>query len=99
MLHAKKLLCNLQAVLATSGEVPQDTPTINGWDFDNGRDLDGIMGAMLHSGIQATSLGRAVNEINRMVRMMHHCYLYMRLLPRPYYQSNKMPFNAQEDMF
>lgn len=59
----------LQAVLAstTSGSIPEGTQAIRGWEFDDGNDLDGIMGAMLHTGIQATALGRAMNEINRMV--------------------------------
>lgn len=56
-----------QAVLGASGRVPDGTPVIKGWDFDNGSDLDGIMAAMYSSGFQATSLGQGVNEINRMV--------------------------------
>lgn len=57
----------LQAVLVPSAEVPT-TATIRGWDFNDGCSLDGIMAAMLRTGCQATSLGQAVDEINRMVR-------------------------------
>jgi len=58
----------LQAVLATPVEkIPVGAQEIRGWDFDQGCSLDGIMGAMLNTGIQATALGRAVNEVNRMV--------------------------------
>ncbi len=57
-----------QAVLGASGRVPDGTPEIRGWDFNSGRDLDGIMGAMFSSGFQATSLGQGINEISRMVR-------------------------------
>ena len=57
----------MQAVLANAGKVPDGAQEIRGWDFDEGSSLDGIMGAMLTSGIQATALGRAINEINRMV--------------------------------
>ncbi len=57
----------MQAVLANAGKVPEGAAEIRGWDFDNGNSLDGIMGAMLTSGIQATALGRAVDEVNRMV--------------------------------
>ena len=57
-----------QAVLGPSGEVPHGTPQIRGWDFDDGNDLDGVLGAMLHSGFQATSLGQGIAEVKRMVR-------------------------------
>lgn len=57
----------LKAVLASAGDVPQGAQEIKGWDFDNGCSLDGIMEAMLSTGIQATALGRAINEVNRMV--------------------------------
>ncbi|KAK9861670.1 hypothetical protein WJX84_004529 [Apatococcus fuscideae] len=56
-----------EAVLTESQAAPPDLPTIQGWDFNRGNDLDGIMGAMLHTGFQATSLGQAVNEVNRML--------------------------------
>lgn len=59
----------LQAVLASTvtGSIPEGSQVIRGWDFDQGNTMDGIMGAMLTTGIQATALGRAMNEINRMV--------------------------------
>ena len=60
----------MQAVLGASGDVPADTPTIRGWDFCHGRDLDRIMGSMIHTGFQATSFGQAIEEVNRMVRHM-----------------------------
>lgn len=56
-----------QAVLVPTETVP-DTPVICGFDFNSGRDLDALMGAMLTSGFQASALGQAVNEVNRMVR-------------------------------
>lgn len=57
-----------QAVLGASGDVPADTPTIRGWDFAHGRDLDSIMDTMIHTGFQATSFGQAIEEVNRLVR-------------------------------
>lgn len=57
-----------QAVLVKSEAMPEDAPTVRGWDFSQGCDLDGIMAAMLTSGFQATALGQAVIEVNRMVR-------------------------------
>ncbi len=56
----------MQAVLIPNNTIP-DTPVIKGYDFAAGSNLDGIMNAMLTSGFQATALGQAVNEINRMV--------------------------------
>eukprot|EP00193_Tetraselmis_chui_P015628 CAMPEP_0177781838 /NCGR_PEP_ID=MMETSP0491_2-20121128/18097_1 /TAXON_ID=63592 /ORGANISM="Tetraselmis chuii, Strain PLY429" /LENGTH=361 /DNA_ID=CAMNT_0019301997 /DNA_START=1 /DNA_END=1086 /DNA_ORIENTATION=+ len=57
-----------QAVLVKSETMPDDAPTVRGWDFSDGADLDGIMAAMLTSGFQATALGQAVNEVNRMIQ-------------------------------
>ena len=58
-----------QAVLASTkkGSVPGEAQVIRGWDFDEGNEMDGILGAMLNTGIQATALGRAFAEVNRMV--------------------------------
>jgi deoxyhypusine synthase len=56
----------MQAVLVPTQTVPS-TPVIRGVDFDHGTDLDAVMGAMLTTGFQATALGQAVNEVNRMV--------------------------------
>lgn len=55
-----------QAVLVPTETVP-DTPIIKGHDFSSGGDLDTIMGAMITSGFQATALGQAIEEVNRMV--------------------------------
>ena len=49
-------------------ETTPDGAVIVGHDFNSGRGLDAIMGAMLTSGFQATALGQAVEEVNRMVR-------------------------------
>jgi deoxyhypusine synthase len=48
-------------------ETTPDGAVIVGHDFNKGRDLDAVMGAMLTSGFQATALGQAVEEVNRMV--------------------------------
>lgn len=47
-----------------------DTPPVKGWDFNKGRDLDGILESFYTTGFQATSFGQAVNEVNRMVGRM-----------------------------
>eukprot|EP00775_Hariotina_reticulata_P005313 gene5313-5548_t len=55
-----------EAVLVPTNTIP-DTPIIKGHDFDKGNDLDSIMSAMITSGFQATALGQAINEVNRML--------------------------------
>ena len=82
--------CLPQAVLAPSIELPQDTPTVQGWNFDNGCDLDSLLGSMLRTGCQASALGQAIVEVERMVTALkaaglvsvpqasatsHQCYL------------------------
>lgn len=56
-----------QAVLQHSASIPEGTVRIRGWDFNNGVDLTGIMNSMLHTGCQASALGQACNEVNRMI--------------------------------
>lgn len=55
-------------MLGASGNVPDGTPVIRGYDFNDGNDLQSIMASMVSSGFQATSLGQGIDEINRMVR-------------------------------
>ncbi len=74
----------LQAVLVPGNTVP-DTPIVHGYDFSHGRDLDGLMAAMLTSGFQATELGQAVEEVNRMVSAeMPDTAIFVCNLPRCY---------------
>ncbi|GAX73928.1 hypothetical protein CEUSTIGMA_g1378.t1 [Chlamydomonas eustigma] len=56
----------MQAVLMPTERMPE-TPVIKGHDFNKGNDLDSIMQSMLTTGFQATAVGQAVNEINRMI--------------------------------
>ncbi len=62
-----ELGCCVQAVLQPSTSMPEGTATIRGWDFNDGVDLTGIMNSMLRTGCQASALGQACNEVNRMV--------------------------------
>lgn len=47
--------------------IPQ-TPVVKGYDFNKGRDLDGIMEAMMTTGFQATAFAQAIAEVNRMIK-------------------------------
>lgn len=55
------------AVLVQSEELPEGTPTVQGYDFNNGIDYHSLFQSYKHSGFQATSFGCAVEEINRMI--------------------------------
>lgn len=57
-----------EAVLVSSSELPADTPIVSGYDWNNGIDYDRLLQSYLNSGFQATNFGKAVEEINKMVR-------------------------------
>lgn len=59
----------VQAVLAPSQVMPENAATVQGWDFDHGCTLDGLLQSFLQTGFQATAFGRAVAEVNRMVSL------------------------------
>lgn len=58
-----------QAVLMPSEDLPSDSVLIRGFEF--GKEactLDALMSSMLSTGLQASALGQAIVEVNRMVR-------------------------------
>ncbi|KAM9843809.1 deoxyhypusine synthase [Aulostomus maculatus] len=55
------------AVLKASCNVPKDLLKIKGYDFNEGIDLQAVLKSYLTSGFQASSLGLAIQEINRMI--------------------------------
>jgi deoxyhypusine synthase len=57
----------LAAVLVTSEELPEGSIAIRGYDFNEGRELDGLLGSFKSTGLQATALGRAIDEVNAML--------------------------------
>ena len=48
--------------------MPDDHPICKGHDFQTSNTIDSIMDSMLHTGFQATNLGKAIQEIQRMRR-------------------------------
>lgn len=60
----------MEAVLKPSCHLPEDMPKIKGYDFNQGADLRGVMKSYLTTGFQATRLGLAIQEINKMVKKM-----------------------------
>ena len=57
----------LEAVLVPSEELPAGSIAIRGYDFNDGRDLDGLLSSFKSTGLQATALGRAIDEVNAML--------------------------------
>mmetsp|Transcript_4237 Transcript_4237/g.17027 ORF Transcript_4237/g.17027 Transcript_4237/m.17027 type:complete len:361 (-) Transcript_4237:57-1139(-) len=53
------------AVLVKSADLSGE-PTVSGYDFNNGVDHDALLASMISTGFQATNLGRAMEEIDRM---------------------------------
>ncbi|KAK5856421.1 hypothetical protein PBY51_008017 [Eleginops maclovinus] len=47
--------------------VPEDTPKIQGYDFNQGVDYHAMMKSYFTTGLQATRVGLAIQEINRMI--------------------------------
>jgi deoxyhypusine synthase len=58
----------LDAVLLKSVEMPAGSKTVRGYDFEGALDLHKMLDSMLTSGYQATEFGRAVDEVNRMLK-------------------------------
>ena len=57
----------LQAVLVKSEELPSGSVQIRGHDFNKGSSIDDMMESFSRTGLQATSLGRAVDVVNSML--------------------------------
>eukprot|EP00959_Pyramimonas_sp_CCMP1952_P135655 2838163-Pyramimonas_sp.AAC.1 len=51
------------AVLVSSEKLPDDTPVVKGYDFNNGLDHGEMLEAMLTSGFQATNFGKSVLQV------------------------------------
>lgn len=57
-----------QAVLAASSKIDDKTPIVGGYDWNKGIDYDSLLGSYITSGFQATNFGKAIQEIEKMVR-------------------------------
>lgn len=65
------------AVLIKSEKLPDVTPVVKGFEWNNGVNYDLLLNSYLHTGFQATNFGKAVDEINKMVvtiYFFHICY-------------------------
>ena len=41
---------------------------VEGYDFNKGLDYEAVFKSYIHTGFQATSLGQAIEEVNRMIK-------------------------------
>lgn len=71
----KALSIAQQNVFKASVDKPTQAAVVRGFDFSGGVDYDGLLSSMIHVGAQATHLGKAIEEVNRM--------LYWRLSDEP----------------
>ena len=56
------------AVLASSELMPPGSSEVKGYDFSNGVDYHELLESYRTTGFQASNFGKAVEEINNMVR-------------------------------
>ncbi|CAG5116704.1 unnamed protein product [Candidula unifasciata] len=56
-----------EAVLVKSDPMPESSEIVRGYDFSEGVDYHKLFESMSRTGFQATSLGQAITEINRMI--------------------------------
>lgn len=59
--------CAKEAVLVKSQKLPQQTPAVSGYNWEDGVNYQKLFDSYLTSGFQATNLGLAVKEIDKML--------------------------------
>ncbi|KAK7478782.1 hypothetical protein BaRGS_00029993 [Batillaria attramentaria] len=57
----------VEAVLVKSQSMPETSETVRGYDFNDGVDYHRLFRSYTRTGFQATSVGKAIEEINRMI--------------------------------
>ncbi|XP_055865778.1 deoxyhypusine synthase-like [Biomphalaria glabrata] len=55
------------AVLVKSEQMPESSEVVRGYDFNEGVNYHKLFSSMSRTGFQATSVGQAITEINRMI--------------------------------
>lgn len=56
-----------EAVLKRSENIPENTPIVKGYDWNQGIDYSKLFESYVNTGFQATNLGLAIREINQML--------------------------------
>ena len=78
------------AVLVESAKLPKDTPIITGYDWNKGRNYEELFKTFIHSGFQATNLGLAIDEVNKMVSFVNY-YPKLNKIKFPFKLTATMP--------
>lgn len=65
------------AVLKKSEALNDKTPTVKGYEWNDGIDYSKLLQSYTNTGFQATNLGLAIEEINKMVRKLKCYFLLM----------------------
>lgn len=60
--------CAKEAILVKSKELPLNTPTVQGYDWNRGINYNELFKSYKTSGFQSTNLGLAIDEINKMLQ-------------------------------
>uniref|UniRef100_A0A4Y0BQ53 deoxyhypusine synthase n=1 Tax=Anopheles funestus TaxID=62324 RepID=A0A4Y0BQ53_ANOFN len=60
-----------EAVLQESSKLPENTPKVCGYDWNEGHSYEKLFSTYIHSGFQATNLGKAIEEVNKMIAARH----------------------------
>ncbi|KAI9592856.1 DHS-like NAD/FAD-binding domain-containing protein [Syncephalis fuscata] len=56
-----------EAVYVASQDIPFETQPVRGYDFNQGIHLEGLLDSYLTTGFQAMAVGKAIEEINKMI--------------------------------
>lgn len=75
------------AILAPSDPVPEDSEEVRGYDFSVGVDYGALLDSYRTTGFQATNFGKAVKEINQMIKKK------LEPIPEPEDGVNVSPFD------
>lgn len=70
MMSSNEPVVAKDAVLVSSDKLPEGTPIVQGYEWNNGINYSKLLESYTHSGFQATNFGLAVKEINKMVRYL-----------------------------
>lgn len=56
------------SVFRDTDPIPDDTPQVKGYDFNQGINYKDLLGSYIHTGFQATNVGLAIDQINQMIQ-------------------------------
>lgn len=73
------------AVLTKSSKVSFLNEEVSGYDWNQGIDYNKLLGTYIHSGFQATNLGLAIKEVNKMLECRSQTLV-------PGHEDNEDPF-------